>query len=74
MQDNNGNKININTTFVFNDVEVKLTGRTASKVYPATARIPERTEVKVEITPADRTVNGTWKKWVKQTELYGIDE
>lgn len=61
-------------TYVFGDIEVKLTGREASKTLEAKGR---RTENKVfilcEITPRDMS-EGSWKKWVKMTDLYEIGE
>lgn len=59
-------------TYVYNETEVKLTGRTAKKTLEAKGR---RSEPKVfmlyEITPADKE-NGSWKNWVKMTDLYEI--
>ena len=63
-----------NKTYVFGDLEVKLTGREAKKELEARGR---RSEPKVyvlhEITPAD-IEEGSWKKWVKITDLYEIGE
>ncbi len=59
-------------TYVFGDIEVKLTGREAIKTLEAKGR---RTENKTftlhEITPNDMS-EGSWKKWVKMTDLYEI--
>lgn len=56
-------------TYLFNNVEVKLTGRCT-----ATTRIKQRQEVKVtiyEVQPVDE-FNGSWKKWAKADELLEI--
>ena len=63
--------------FVFDNVEVKLTGRKATKQSSASRRtsttraVPE--VVMVEITPANLE-QGSWKKWVKEADLYTIIE
>jgi len=54
--------------YVYNDVEVKLTGRKASK--PGIGG--KRSELH-EITPADEN-NGDWKKWVPMQALFQIEE
>lgn len=53
------------TTYVYNGIEVKLTGRRAKK---ASRR---KDYVVVEITPYDKE-DGSWKRWVNPTELYEI--
>lgn len=63
-------------TFVFDNTEVKMTGRTADKQLPATRRNKSNsTEPSVttlhEITPAD-PLNGSWKKWVRIVQLFEI--
>lgn len=55
-------------TFVLGDIEVKKTGRTASKPLPG-----NKTFVVVEITPAS-DFDGTWKKWVRPDTLFHIDK
>jgi len=59
-------------TYVYNETEVKMTGRTAKKELEARGR---RTTAKVytlyEVTPADNE-NGSWKNWVKITDLFEI--
>ena len=61
-------------TYVFNETEVKMTGRTAKKEIAARGR---RTEAKVfilyEVTPADNE-NGSWTNWVKMTDLFEIEK
>lgn len=53
------------TTYVYNGVEVKMTGRRAKKE-------TRRNEIMlVEITPYN-VEDGTWKRWVNPTELYEI--
>ena len=55
-------------TFLFEDVEVRLTGRTATRKLRS-GKIDER----MEITPLDK-MQGVWKKWVRCTDLYEIGE
>lgn len=53
------------TTYVYNGVEVKMTGRRAKKE-------TRRNEITlVEVTPYNME-DGTWKRWVNPTELYEI--
>lgn len=52
--------------FVLQDIEVRLTGRTASKKGVGT-KINEL----VEVTPSDED-NGSWKKWVPLNTLFQI--
>ncbi len=59
-------------TYVYRDTEVKLTGRTADKELKSTRRTKEPSVVTLhEITPVD-SMNGTWKKWVRMTELFEV--
>jgi hypothetical protein len=67
-------------TYVYNNTEVKLTGRTADREPPAraTARPTTRkaqtaSTTLYEITPVDQ-LNGSWKKWVRMVELYVINK
>lgn len=53
--------------YIFDDTEVRLTGRHASRNCGRT------TEHIVEITPASID-DGTWKRWVRPTELYVISD
>ena len=55
------------TTYLHEDVEVRKTGRVATRKL-RNDKIDER----VEITPVDK-VNGIWKKWVRLTDLYEIE-
>jgi len=50
------------------DVEVVFTGRTAKRTLKNN-RIDER----FEVTPAEKEL-GSWKKWVRKTDLYEIEE
>lgn len=60
------------STYVFGDLEVKLTGREATKTLEAKGRRTEnKTFTLYEITPSDAE-EGSWKKWVKITDLYEI--
>lgn len=55
-----------NQTYVLGDVEVKKTGRTATKTLPS-----GKVLIMEEITPVDEIV-GRWKKWVDPTQLFII--
>lgn len=63
--------------YVFESLEVKLTGRKATKQAATTRRTTTRPApadvVLVEITPAN-IEQGSWKKWVKESELFAIIE
>jgi len=52
--------------FVFENTEVKLTSRVASKELPS-----GKTDTLYEITPVDNSY-GNWKKWVRMEQLYKI--
>ena len=54
-------------TYVFENVEVRKTGRTAQNVLPS-----KRVDVVHEITPVDSIV-GTWKKWVRDDLLFTVN-
>ena len=61
---------------VYNGIEVKLTGRVATKQITTTSRrtreISTSDETLHEITPKNAE-EGSWKKWVKLDELYTIN-
>ena len=57
------------TTWVHEGVEVIKTGRVATRPVRA-----GNTVELVEITPVDQRMVGTWKKWVKEIELYEIQQ
>lgn len=62
--------------FVYDGIEVIKTGRIASKDqqvrgYNGTRKV---TEVVVEITPVPRSGELSWKRWVREDELYIIDD
>ena len=64
--------------YVFDNMEVVKTGRKAIKDKPTKANRSDRTPTKqddvlYEITPADKE-NGSWKKWVRNIDLYRILE
>ena len=66
-------EVKIDQKYVLNDLEVKLTGRVAVK-RSKTGRNPGSVISTVyEVSPAD-TEEGSWKKWVKFTDLYEIIE
>jgi hypothetical protein len=52
--------------FVYQDTEVKLTGRRATRPAPG-----NKIQELVEITPNDQD-DGTWKKWVSRPSLFEI--
>jgi len=54
-------------TYVYDSVEVVCTGRTAKRKLKN-----HKTDEKLEIEPA-KSSEGTWKKWVRQAELYEIE-
>lgn len=65
-------------TYVYNDTEVNLTGRTAERemkpAATATSRlrkVASSSVALVEITPVDPET-GSWKKWVRMVDLYEI--
>lgn len=53
-------------TYVYDNVEVRRTGRVATN----TLRSGKVDEV-VEVTPVDSTV-GTWRKWVREDVLFKV--
>ena len=68
-------------TYVYDNIEVTLTGRTAEKKTETKVRggrrAPSTAAVKIdtlhEITPAG-PIAASWKKWVRMTDLYEIGE
>ena len=54
------------TTYVFENIEVRLTGRTSSRVLPS-----GRVDILHEVTPVDSMV-GSWKKWVKLQAMHEV--
>lgn len=56
-------------TFVFDNVEVKPTGRIATKTISLTTK--QITNTLIEIEPVDKT-GPRWKKWVNKTDLFEI--
>ena len=67
-------------TYIFEDIEIKTTGRTAAKITNKrqSRRKPnstpdQSTKVLHEITPVDSSV-GSWKKWVDLSELFIVEE
>lgn len=60
--------MNTSKTYVYNDTEIKLTGRTATRTSTR-----GQTATLYEITPAsDHDL--TWKKWVELNKLYEIQQ
>lgn len=61
-------------TYVFNGTEVVLTGRTAKREIKSSGRhSAPRIDILHEIKPADAE-DGSWKKWVRKTELYKVEK
>ncbi len=64
-------------TYVYDGIEVELTGRTAVRKNTNIKVIVASTEQQQtlhEITPFDTNVHGDWKKWVPMSTLYIIEE
>jgi len=55
-------------TYVFENVEVKMTGRKASNKLRS-GKVDEL----VEITPTDSIV-GSWKKWAREDVLFKVQD
>ena len=55
-------------SYVHENVEVVLTGRTASRKLTS-----GKIDALVEITPKDSAI-GYWKKWVSHNTLYQVNE
>lgn len=53
--------------FVYEDVAVVLTGRTAGRSLRS-----QKIDTLLEITPQDQE-QGSWKKWVREVELFTIN-
>ena len=58
-------------TFVYEDTEVKLTGRVAERKVTTLPNKPPRIMTLVEITPV---YDFDWKKWVPKDSLYEIKD
>lgn len=60
------------TTYVFEGIEVVLTGRTAKKkAGRATSKNQESLmEIIYEIEPVDKVVN--WQKWVSKDDMFEV--
>lgn len=64
--------------YVYDETEVKLTGRKAKKAVPAQAQQRRRAataaseKILYEVTPIDSTFE--WKKWVAMDELFEVIE
>mgnify|MGYP003590006349 CR=1 FL=1 len=57
----------MNETFVFGEVEVKKTGRWATKDLPNNKKL-----TLVEVTPVN-TWDGSWKKWANPSSLLIVE-
>ena len=71
-----------NKTYVYDGQEVRKTGRTArkkargSRLVKGTTTLTTKDQVQIEIEPLkDPNSDATpWKKWVREEELFQIDE
>ena len=62
------------TTYIYDNIEVVLTGRSASKKQKERRTSTNSTPKQLlEITPVDQTIDD-WKKWVSLEDMYIIDE
>jgi hypothetical protein len=59
----------VTETYVYDGVEVEPTGRIASRTVELTSK--KYVDTLIEIKPVDNS-GPTWKRWVKQLELYKI--
>lgn len=55
-------------TYVFEQVEVKKTGRTASQKLRS-----GKVDTIYEITPVEQ-INGSWKKWVRDNQMFQVTQ
>jgi len=62
----------MNELYVYDGIEVKLTGRTAVKQMKEStiSGSGRKEQILVEITPTDPSME--WKKWVREIDLYLI--
>jgi len=56
------------TTYVYENVEVKKTGRTGERALRS-----KKIDVVIEITPVNQSL-AQWKKWVHENQLYEVGE
>jgi len=59
--------VKLSETYVHGEVEVRKTGREASRPLPG-----GKSQVLVEITPVN-DYDGTWKKWVNPATLFKVE-
>ena len=62
-----------NKKWVHDQTEVKLTGRVATRKLKQNRRQGETVITVYEITPTD-IETGSWKRWVRLTDLFEINE
>lgn len=55
-------------TYVYEGIEVRKTGKTASKQLSS-----GRTDELVEVTPVDK-MQGSWHKWARPTDLFEVSQ
>ncbi len=55
-------------TYVYEQVEVKKTGRTASQKLRS-----GKVDIIYEITPVD-SMNGSWRKWVREDQMFQVTQ
>jgi hypothetical protein len=68
-------------TYVYDGQEVRKTGRVARKKFRAAGRPllqgtrkPDQIQIEIEALPDPNTDTTPWKKWVREEELFQIDE
>ena len=61
-------------TYIYNEVEVVMTGRQAHRPWTqkSRGRQVKRIDVLVEVQPLDTKEHGDWKRWVKPDELFEV--
>lgn len=59
---------NQETTYIYDNIEVKKTNRYAQKTLAS-----GKVDILYEITPLHQTT-GTWKKWIREGELFIIEK
>jgi hypothetical protein len=59
------------TTFVFEGIEVRKTGREATRIIKTLPGQAGRVMILVEITPVEEF---DWKKWVAPEQLYEVKD
>jgi predicted AlkP superfamily phosphohydrolase/phosphomutase len=66
-------------TYVYDGQEVRKTGRTARKKFKITGRVglskrQNQIQIEIEALKNPNSDAAPWKKWVREEELYQVDE